>query len=76
MFGNGFSLLLSIATHFKPGCSPSCIDNILTNSTDLVVSSFHHCPVFCLVSTNKQNFLFFLTISMVLLQILILLLQN
>ena len=39
MFGNGFYLLLSIATHFKPGCSPSCIDNILTNSTDLVVSS-------------------------------------
>ena len=39
MFGNGFSPLISIATNFKPGCSPSCIDNILTNSTDLVVSS-------------------------------------
>ena len=28
MFGNGFSPLISIATHLKPGCSPSCIDNI------------------------------------------------
>ena len=62
MFGNGFSPLISIATHFKPGCSPSCIDNILTNSTDLVVSSgvckpvvTHHCPVFCLVSTNWKS---------------------
>ena len=40
----------------------SCIDNILTNSTDLVVSSgvckpvvTHHCPVFCLVSTNWKS---------------------
>ena len=39
MSGNGFSLIISIATHFKHGCSPSWIHNILTNSTDLVVSS-------------------------------------
>ena len=42
MFGNGFSPVISIATHFKPDCSIFCIDNILTNSTDLGVSS-----VFC-----------------------------
>ena len=51
--------LFSIATHFKPGFIPSCIDNILTNSTDLIIKSGvcknvsnHHCPIFCLTSAK------------------------
>lgn len=34
IYGNGFVPLVSIATHFKPGCNPSCIDNVFTNSVD------------------------------------------
>ena len=59
VFVNGFNPLISIATHFKPGCKPSCIDNILTNSTDTLKSSGvlksnvnHHCPIFCITSAN------------------------
>ena len=29
--GLGFAPLISTATHEKPGCKPSCIDNIFTN---------------------------------------------
>ena len=54
IYGNGFSPMISIATHYKPDCNPSCIDNILTNSPDLVHLSgvcentvTHHLPVFC-----------------------------
>ena len=59
LYSNGFAPTISIATHFKPGCNPSCIDNILTNSTDSIIKSgvcnnvsSHHCPVFCIVSTK------------------------
>ena len=59
VFVNGFNPLISIATHFKPGCKSSCIDNILTNSTDTLKSSGvlksnvnHHCPIFCITSAN------------------------
>ena len=55
-FGHGFVPLISIATHTKPGCKPSCIDNIFCNSTDSVLvsgvlesSASHHNPVFCLL---------------------------
>ena len=57
LYSNGFAPLISIATHFKPGCNPSCLDNILTNSTDSIIKSgvcnnvnSHHCPVFCITS--------------------------
>ena len=56
---NGSNPLISITTHFKPGCKPSCIDNILSNSTDTLKSSGvlksnvnHHCPIFCITSAN------------------------
>ena len=59
LFSNGFAPTISIATHFKPGCLPSCIDNILTNSTDSIIRSgvcnivsSHHCPIFCITSTK------------------------
>ena len=56
IFANGFTPLISIATHFKSNCKPSCIDNILTNSTDTIISSgvinynHNHSPVFCIIS--------------------------
>ena len=50
---NGFFPLISRATHLKPGCNPSCIDNIITNSPDICHSSgvidmsvSHHNPIF------------------------------
>ena len=57
IFANGFTPLISIATHFKPDCNPSCIDNILTNSTDTIKLSgvincdHNHSPIFCLTSS-------------------------
>ena len=54
LYSNNFIPLISIATHEKPGCKGSLIDNILTNSTDNFLSSgvlesrvSHHHPVFC-----------------------------
>ena len=45
---------ISIATHEKPGCNPSLIDNILVNSSCGVLKSgvlenlvSHHSPIFC-----------------------------
>lgn len=57
---------ISIATHEKPGCNPSLIDNILVNSSYCVLKSgvlenmvSHHRPIFCLtscsISERKQN---------------------
>lgn len=57
---------ISIATHEKPGCLPTLIDNILTNSTDnLLVSGVlesrisHHFPIFCVldcpIKTGKNK---------------------
>ena len=34
IYGNNMIPLISLATHFKPGCNPSLIDNILTNSSE------------------------------------------
>ena len=49
-----FSPVISIATHSKPSCRKSCIDNILTNMPDSIRSSgiieesvSHHHPIFC-----------------------------
>ena len=36
---HGFFPSISIATHVKPNCRISCLDNILTNNPDLVLSS-------------------------------------
>ena len=54
LYSNHFIPLISIATHEKPGCKGSLIDNILTNSTDNFLTSgvlesrvSHHHPVFC-----------------------------
>ena len=41
MFSNNLIPTISLATHEKPGCTPSLIDNILLNSTEnLIVLGF------------------------------------
>ena len=37
LYGNNFIPLISLPTHFKPGCDPSLLDNILTNSIENVI---------------------------------------
>ena len=61
IFGNGFVPLVSIATHFKPGCNPSCIDNVFTNSVDDIIMSgvsentvSHHLPLFCFTELKSN----------------------
>ena len=60
-FGHGFVPLISLATHFKPGCNPSCIDNIFVNTADNVTLSgvsenciTHHHPIFCCYQTDSD----------------------
>jgi hypothetical protein len=61
-FGNSFIPLISIATHYKPDCNPSCIDNILTNSPHKITYSTvyentitHHRPIFCGISIGDAQ---------------------
>ena len=39
LYGNNLIPTISIATHEKPGCNPSLIDNILLNSTESLINS-------------------------------------
>ena len=59
IYGNNMIPTVSIATHFKPGCNPSLIDNILTNSIENVIMAgvfesgvSHHHPVVCFIDDN------------------------
>ena len=54
IFSNNMIPLISLATHFKPVCNPSLLDNFLTNSLEniKVAGVFesgvsHHHPIFC-----------------------------
>ncbi len=62
IYSNNFIPLISLATHAKPGCNETLIDNILTNSTEQILGSgileskvSHHSPVFCLISCVKSK---------------------
>ena len=62
LYCNNFIPLISLATHEKPGCSPTLIDNILTNSTENVISAgllgsrvSHHLPIFCVLDCSVPN---------------------
>ena len=53
-----------MATHAKPGCNESLIDNILVNSSEQILGAgilesktSHHSPIFCIKSciTNKED---------------------
>ena len=59
MYGNNMVPTISIATHHKPGCNPSLIDNILTNSIENVIMAgvfesgvSHHHPIICFIDDN------------------------
>ena len=56
LYENNMIPLISNPTHFKPGCDPSLIDNILTNSIENIIMSgvlecgvSHHHPVICFI---------------------------
>ena len=58
LFSNSLIPTISTATHFKPNCIPSCIDNILTCSSESIKVSgvldpmiSHHSPIFCIIDT-------------------------
>ena len=58
----GLSPLISTFTHHKPGCKPSCIDNILTNDTENTICSgtintciSHHHAVFNIFDSPLSN---------------------
>ena len=58
IYGNSYVPTISLPTHFKPGCSPSCIDNILvTNPEDILMSGVlkenvsHHHPIVTMYRT-------------------------
>ena len=59
IYCNNMIPMISLATHEKPGCTPTLIDNILTNSTDNLIGAgvfesgvSHHFPIFSLLDCN------------------------
>ena len=59
--GLGFSPLISKATHAKPGCSETCIDNILTNIVENTILSgvielgvSHHHALFHVIANSSR----------------------
>ncbi|KAL5264608.1 hypothetical protein ACHWQZ_G005631 [Mnemiopsis leidyi] len=67
IFGLGLTPLISTFTHHKPGCNKTCIDNILTNSSEKVIQSgtmstciSHHHAIFSIfkspiITENNQS---------------------
>ena len=59
-YSNNIIPSISIATHEKPGCIPSLIDNIFINSTENLICSgildrkvSHHAPLFCFMNLHE-----------------------
>ena len=64
IYSNNLIPLISLATHAKPGCNETLIDNMLVNSTENILSAgileskvSHHCPTFSfsLCDANKDE---------------------
>ena len=63
LYGNNMIPLISLATHEKPGCKSTLIDNILINSTENLLGAglfesgvSHHLPIFCFLNcTTSPN---------------------
>ena len=62
LLSKGFFPLISLATHEKPGCKASCIDNIITNDVESIVASgiltdriSHHSPIFQIFDRNLNS---------------------
>ena len=61
-FGNGLLPTISRSTHCKPGCNPSCIDNIFVKSVEPIAISgifetaiSHHSPIFCIIDNTLSS---------------------
>ena len=61
LYGNNMIPLISLATHEKPGCSQTLIDNIIINSTENLIDAgifesgvSHHLPIFCFLECNTH----------------------
>ena len=57
MFSNNLIPTISLATHQKPGCTPSLINNILLSSTENLIASgvlksrvSHYFPIFNIIN--------------------------
>ena len=57
-----FFPLVSLATHEKPGCKPSCIDNVLSNDVESIVATgtlkdlvTHHSAIFQIFNRNLES---------------------
>ena len=57
LYGNNVIPTISMATHEKPGCKPSLIDNIFINTSEYLESAgilehkiSHHSPIFCFLN--------------------------
>ena len=53
IYSSGYAPLISLATHIKPNCKDSCIDNIHSNETESILLTgtlsdniSHHLPIF------------------------------
>ena len=62
IYGNNFIPTIALATHEKPGCTPTLIDNILLNSTGNLITAgvlenrvSHHSPVFCYLTIVRSE---------------------
>ena len=59
VYSNNMIPPISLATHEKPDCNPSLIDNILINSTETLIRAgvftsgvSHHLPIFCFLDCS------------------------
>ena len=60
LYSNNMIPIISMATHEKPGCKPSLIDNIFINTSECLECAgilehkiSHHSPVFCFLNYCK-----------------------
>ena len=60
IFSSNMIPMISVVTHEKPGCVPTLIDNIMTNSTENLIGAgvleskvSHHYPIFCILSCSS-----------------------
>ena len=62
IYSHNYVPLISLATHAKPGCQASLIDNVLVNSTNSIIGSgilksqvSHHNPVFSIIKCTQKS---------------------
>ena len=62
LYSNNMIPIITMATHEKPGCKPSLIDNIFINTSSSLYSAgilesriSHHSPVFCYLNYDNSS---------------------